>query len=272
MILRLAIVLSLASLCLAGCAAPSGDEGAASSEEALSALPTGHYAVTRAPSRGSYVSSITLSAGKKFELEYVRVRETTEPWVFNPWIPVPARKEEKISVKGTYFLYEAHGQRVSFEGADVGAPDIDVEIAIDGGRLSFSPIEGQAYTLERAAQPPADTSSFVASCKARFWEGTLRLDQNGRRRGTLRADKRLPGADNATPNVGSFAIAYTGSTGVEDYMGFEGKDSGNNEVSFALKKSVLENSRAGSSFSIGLSYSRDLAGYGVHQTLDCKVE
>lgn len=256
-----------------GCAAGPDDDSSettGASEDALTSLPTGHYALVRAPSRGSYVKSLTLAAGKRFEMDYVRVRETTEPWAWNPWVPVPVRKEETLSLRGTYFLYDADGkQRVSFDSEDRGFGQVDFTVTVASGRMTLQGFDGAPFALASRARPVDDTAPFVAACKAREWDATLRLDQSERRRGTLTVDRRSAGATGSTPLVGRFDIAYTGGTGVDDYMAFEGRDAGDNAVSFAIRKADI--GKTSGTFQVGLGYERDLTGYEVHHTLACTI-
>ncbi len=256
-----------------GCAAPADDDdGVASSEDALTALGSGHYVVERAPLRGSYVAALTIAPNRRFEMEYVRVRETTEPLWGNPFFPVPVRKEEKLSIHGAYQLYASDGQRLAFRSSDAGAERVDVGLEVRDGKLVFTSRSG-TYTLKPSAAAPSDDRAFVARCKARTWEGTIRLDRNARRRGTFTLDARLPGAsDSSTPKVGAtFAVAYTGDTGVEDAMGFEGEDRDANAIDFTLRRAIVEAARPGATFQTGFGYTRDLAGYAIHHSPTCTV-
>lgn len=260
----LALVLGLG---VPACAAPTDDAEAASSEDALTSLPTGHYQVDRKPLRGSYVKSLTLLAGKKYEMEFVRVRTSSSPWVW--WLS--SREETAFSIHGTYALYDTpEGQRASFSPTDVGAESVSVDVATAPGQLTFTSRDG-SYTLKSAPAPVDDTKPLVAACTSRHWEGTLRFEGAGLRRGSLRVDRRLAGASNGNPNVGTFPITFVRTTGVEDYMAFEGADTGGNQIEFAVKKSSLEGARGSATFEIGLGYQREYTSYFVHQTLSCTV-
>ena len=66
-LMRMNMKLISRSIAVVPSEAPPGDPAA--SESDLTSLPVGHYAIAREPSSGSYVSELTISAGKKVELK-----------------------------------------------------------------------------------------------------------------------------------------------------------------------------------------------------------
>lgn len=262
-LLAAALLLPLTSL---ACGAPTEDEAAAS-EDALTSLPAGSYALSRAPLHGAYLKSLTLGPGKSFEMEYVQVRETSEPWIFNPWTQVPTKKETALPVRGTYATFTSDGkQMVSFDSKDPGFDYVMFEVTVSGGALNLKSTMGDAFVLKPSTKPADATTALVASCKDGTMEATLTLDQAGRRRGSFVVTKKLQ-RDAGTPDPATFPVVYTGDTGVGDYMAFEGKDRSGNGVSFAMKKSWVD--RGAASFTIGLGYEKDLTGYEVHHSMTC---
>ena len=65
----------------------------------------------------------------------------------------------------------------------------------------------------------------MLTCTGRRWDATITLDQNQRRRGMMTITRRADG-DRSEPPSGSLTVAYSGDTGVDDYMRYEGVDSG----------------------------------------------
>jgi hypothetical protein len=216
-----------------------------------------------------------LRADRSFEMELVRVTRTTKPWVWNPWVPVPSREEEKLSLRGRYQLYEAHGARISLTPSDVGGERFDAAITVAPGRLTLTTREDVTFTLVAATAPaPADTTRpLVASCDGGgAWHANLRLDQAGRRRGTFVVDRRSPGVSNAIPKLGAFAMVYTGDTSVDDYMRFEGADARANEITFAIRRATLETARPGETFELGMTHKLTGFDSSWHLVVTCTLE
>lgn len=267
----------LSSLSLAGCAVEAGDGGAAeSSEQALTSLATGTFAIESKPLSGSYVARLTLSAGKKFEMEYVRRTTTSEPWVFNPWLSVPVTHEEAIVLRGTYFLYNGDPGKtmVSLDVTDGTESGLHYlfEVATAPGALKLTTIDHHTFELKATSAPSDATDKRVLHCDGYQITAVITLDEVQRRRGTI-AIKRKANADNLAPPNRTTTVVYTGGTGVDDYMAYEGHDSDGNGYEFALRESDLEKT-SGPTSNVGLGYSpNDIwsSGAAYHNSLTCTV-
>lgn len=272
--LALVALLSSSSLVLGGCAgetseAPPGDPAA--SESDLTSLPVGHYAIAREPSSGSYVSELTISAGKKVELEWVHVTTTSEPWFFNPWIRVPVSKKEKLVLTGSFSIFAGDpGETlISFDVTDRGVDHLiySLEKTTDG--IALQAIGGPRFEMKKAAASTRATDTRILDCKGRRWDAVITLDEAQRRRGTMKVTRRADAERNDPPN-GSFEVSYSGDTGVDDYMRYEGADRQGNGYDFALRKSDLEKT-SGPISQVGLGYTPDLSPGGWHNTLQCTI-
>ena len=265
-------LLSLSLLAPIGCAAPTdeGDGNSAQNEDDLTALPTGHFAIVRAPLSGSYISSLTLSAGKKVEIEYVRVTSSSTSLFGNPFFPIPTSKKEAFSLRGTYFTYKGDGNKTNI-AFDVGEPfgSLSYALTVNGGTLGLQGIGQPGFELKSGAAPTTPTDKRVLHCVDGSFEATIKLDEAQRRRGTITI-KRLAGADRMDPPNGSASFAYTGDTGVRDYQAFEGTDKQGNGYEFALSRSEIERT-SGKISNVGLSYSPEFAGYGIHHSMQCSI-
>ncbi len=138
----------------------------------------------------------------------------------------------------------------------------------EGGPSSRSDLS-DAFELRPTSAAPRATDARVIECKGRRFDATLTMDEAQRRRGTMKIVRHAE-ADASDPPNASFSIAYTGDTGVDDYMGYEGFDRQNNGYEFALKKSDMEKT-SGSIAEVGVGFTRDLASYAVHMPLSCTI-
>lgn len=265
------------------CSSPVDEEPSASSEDALTSLPsTGTFAIEDRPLSGSYVARLTLSAGKKFEIEYVRRTQSSEPWAWNPWLRVPTTHEETLVLRGTWFTFAGdHGStQASFDVTDGNGADehfiFEVASASSAG-IKLKTIDGTTFDLRASSSQGGGASSGGASikrvirCDGMQITAVITLDEAQRRRGTI-AIKRKPNADNNAPPNKTTTVVYTGDTGVADYMGYEGRDSAGNGYDFALKASDLEKT-SGPIANVGLGFSPNdwLAGGAYHNSLTCTI-
>jgi hypothetical protein len=275
---RVALGLLLLSL-TAGCAAnPSDDDGAASAAASeLTSVPTGTFAIEREPSDGSYISKLTLSSGKKFELEYVRVTTTYETSLFSPFIPLPTRHEEKVVSTGKYSVFagEPGETLISFdiEGTTTNDDHMIFSIKSTATTLTLAAIGEDAFTLEKTnGGAPEPTDARVLTCDDGSFTAVITLDEAQRRRGHMKITRKA-GADRMDPPNGDVPVVYTGNTGVDDYMAYEGRDSHGNTYSFALKASDLQKT-SGKTAEVGLGYGPDdilLGGGEIHHGLACTI-
>ena len=166
-------------LCLpVGCAANAADDDSSSSDDALTGVKLGRYAIDSAPSSGSYIESLTISANKKVELDYVRVREGSSPWVFNPWIPVPTRDEEKLTLTGTYVTFAGDpGQTlISFDVSDQGIDHLIYTLKMSGSAMTLKAIGESAFTLKPTTSAPSATDARVLTCTGGVYDAVITLD------------------------------------------------------------------------------------------------
>jgi hypothetical protein len=260
------------SLCLAlaaGCAAPTvSEDPTTASEQDLTGLRAGRYAVASAPLSGSYVESLVIGPGKKVELEYVRVR-TSPVSVWTPWFTT--RDEQRLSLQGTYttFAGKPGETLISFDVTDTGIDHLIYSLKVDGTSIELKAVGGSAFVLRPSNDAPATTDARVLTCTGRSFDAVITLDQAQRRRGTMTV-KRNAGADANDPPSISFTVAYTGDTGVDDYMAFVGTDAKSNDYEFALRKSDLAKT-SGPTAQVGVAFTRDMVSYGVHHTLACTI-
>jgi hypothetical protein len=101
--------------------------------------------------------------------------------------------------------------------------------------ITLTPSGSAAFTLKKTNAAPEPTDARVITCKGDAIDAVITLDQAQRRRGHI-AFKQHPNAGANLPS-GETPVVYTGSTGISDYMRFEGKDAQRNEYEFALRKS-----------------------------------
>jgi hypothetical protein len=259
----------------AGCAAEatSSPDDPVASESALTSVAVGRYVLAREPSAGNYITELTISAGKKVELEWVHVTTTTEPWFFNPWVRVPVTKKEKLALQGSYdvFAGDPGETLISFNVTDRGIDHLIYSLEKTPNGIALHAIGGQRFEMKQAAGGSTRaTETRILDCKGGRWDATITLDEAQRRRGTMKITRRADAQRNDPPNI-SFTVAYNGDTGVSDYMGYEGFDSQGNGYEFALRKSDLEKT-SGPISSVGLGYTPDLAPGGWHNSLTCTIK
>lgn len=273
---RAALALLLLSF-TAGCAVtPADDHSASASASDLTSVPTGSFAITDKPSDGSYVSTLTLSSGRTFELEYVSVTTTYETSIFSPFVPLPTRHEEKVVSTGKYevFAGEPGETLISFdiEGTTSSDDHRIFSIKATATTITLEEVGGQPFTLKKSSAAPAKTDARVLTCDGGKIGVVITLDEAQRRRGHMKVTRKA-GADRMDPPAGVVPVVYTGGTGVDDYMAYEGRDSQGNTYSFALKASDLEKT-SGKTAEVGLGYGPNdfLAGGGeIHHSLDCAI-
>lgn len=261
--------LSLSLAAPLGCAAATDDgpDDSAQSEDALTGLKAGHYAVARAPYSGSYISKLTISANKKVELEYVRVSAGySNPWM--PWLSTSTK--ETLSLRGTYMTFAGDpGQTlISFDVTDRRVDHLIYSFTSQGGSLVLKAIGGSEFTLKPSSADTTPTDARVLTCKGGRWDATITLDQNQRRNGKMKVTRHADADRTDPPNI-TLDVAYTGNTGVDDWMGYDGVDSKGNGYSFALRPRDVETVGA-AAFQIGLGYTPDMSPGGWHNTLQCK--
>lgn len=261
------------SAAAAGCAAPVDDDPVEQGSDALTSLPTGTFAIARKPSSGSYVARLTLQAGKKFEMEYVRRTTSTEPWVFNPWIPVPVTREEALVLRGTWFTFAGdHGSTlVSFDANDGDGGSYIFEVAARPGIVELRTTDDRTFELRASSAAPEPTDKRVIRCDGHTIEAVITLDEAQRRRGTLRIERKASATASSPPN-GTTTVVYTGRTGVDDYMAYEGRDGTGNGYDFALRESDLRKT-SGPIANVGLGYFPEsfIGGGGYHNSLTCTI-
>ncbi|MCW5833416.1 MAG: hypothetical protein KIS78_13520 [Labilithrix sp.] len=271
----LAVLLAFSALfAVSGCGAPNDEDDVAEAEAALTALPTGTFAIERKPPSGSYVARLTLKAGKKFEIEYVRRTTTSEPWVFNPWLRVPTTREEATVLRGTYFLFQGdRGQSISLDVTDGNDPGehFTFRVGAEPGVVVLSTFDDRSFVLKASSDAPAPTDTRVLRCEGRMITAVITLDEAQRRRGTL-AIERKPSAGASSPPDGATTVVYTGRTGVDDYMAYEGRDAEGNGYDFALRESDLRKT-SGPTANVGLGFSPVTwsGGGAYHSSLTCTI-
>jgi len=267
------LLLLVAALAASGCAPTAEDDSVAEGSDALTALPTGTFAIADLPLSGSYVARLTLQAGKKFEMEYVRRTSTTEPWVLNPWVPVPVTHEERLVLRGTWFTYAGdHGSTmVSFDVTDGDGGSYVFEVAKAPGALKLTTIDDRTFELRVSSAAPEPTDKRVIRCDALTIKAVITLDEAQRRRGTLRIERKAA-ATASSPPERTTPVVYTGGTGVDDYMSYEGHDSDGNGYEFALRESDLEKT-SGPIAEVGLGFFPEswIGGGGHHNSLTCTI-
>ena len=203
---KTALLVSVLRLVLGtACSSPVDEEPSASSEDALTSLPsTGTFAIADRPLSGSYVARLSLSAGKKFEIEYVRRTQSSEPWVWNPWLRVPTTHEETLVLRGTWFTFAGdHGStQASFDVTDGNGADehfiFEVASASSVG-IELKTIDGATFDLRASSSQGGGTGGGtsikrVIRCDGMQITAVITLDEAQRRRGTI-AIKRKPNAD-----------------------------------------------------------------------------
>ncbi|MBX3232703.1 MAG: hypothetical protein KIT84_43995 [Labilithrix sp.] len=266
------LLLTLAS----GCAATTEEEeGVEAAEAALVGVPAGTFAIERKPLSGSYVARLNLEAGNAFEIEYVSRRTVYETTIWSPWIPVPTTKEEAVVYRGKWrtFAGDPGETLITFDVTDGFSERFIFSIeASSESAITLKAIGRDAITLKKTSAAPAATDARILTCEARMFHATIALDQAQRRRGTLSVSPK-PGAGRGDPPKGDTTVVYTGNTGVEDYMRYEGRDSAGNTYSFALKKSDLERT-SGPISRVGLGFGPNdflAGGAEIHNTLTCTI-
>jgi len=267
---------------LAGCAGADekAAEEVAASEDALTSLPgSGTYAIRSKPSSGSYVNSLTLSANKKFEIEWVRRTTTMEPWVFNPFVLVPVTREEAVVLRGQWFTFEGFDNKpmVSFDitdGTDDGANyTFEMLTSSASDTIKLGTVDGRVFELKKSSSTtPAPTDKRVLTCDGMKIKAVITLDEAQRRRGKIKITRKA-GADHLSPPEKTTTVVYTGNTGVDDYMRYEGEDDAGNGYDFALKKSDLQKTE-GPTANVGLGYAPNdflAGGAAIHNSLSCTI-
>ena len=254
-----------------GGGADRDDESAAQSEAALTAVPRGHFAVDRAPSSGSYIADLTITAGKKFELSLVRRSTRQQSWMWNPWITVPVTDEESMLLRGTYFTYAGdHGATmISFDFSEGALEHVLYEYQVHGDTLRLKGTGDPAYDLERTEAAAPVTDDRVVSCKGRNWDATFTFADAERRRATMKTKRHAGATGNQPPNA-TTTVVYTGNTGVDDYMAFEGADTAGGRYELAFKRSDLAKT-SGALSQLGLGYSFPGSSYFMHNTFACTI-
>lgn len=249
-------------------------------EDALTALPSsGTFLLRSKPSSGSYVNSLTLSPNKKFEIEWVKRTTRMEPWVWNPFLLVPVTHEEAMVLRGKWFTFAGDGGKtmVSLDITDGNDPGdhfiFELNVGSSGETIKLGTVDDRTFELKKSSSTAPATDKRVIRCDGRQITATITLDEAQRRRGKL-AIKRKPNADPLSPPEKITTVVYTGDTGVDDYMGYEGRDDESNGYDFALKKSDLEKT-TGPIANVGLGYSPDdflAGGAAIHNSLTCTID
>ena len=265
---------TLVACSLCACAAPTdgAEDAATQGEDALTSVKTGHYAIKREPSSGTYIKRLTIAPGKKVELELVRVRTTSEPWAWNPWIRIPTTKREALALRGTFMTFEGEpGETlISFDVTDRAIDHLTFALEkTEAGALRLKAIGASPFELEPATPDATPTDARVLTCTGRRWDAVITLDENQRRRGSMKVTRHADAERNDPPSA-SFEIAYTGDTGVADYMRFEGLDRDGNGYDFALRRSELERT-SGPISQVGVGYTPEFSAGGWHNTLQCTI-
>jgi hypothetical protein len=201
----------------------------------------------------------------------VHVTTSSEPWFWNPFVRVPTTKKEALVLRGTYvtFAGDPGETLISFDVTDRAVDHLIFSLQSSPGSLRLQAIGSAAFELKAAAPDTTPTDKRVLRCAGRRWDAVITLDENQRRRGTMKVTRHTDAERSDPPNT-SFAIAYTGDTGVDDYMAFEGVDRGGNGYDFALRRSDLEHT-SGPISQVGLGYTPDLSPGGWHNTLACTI-
>ncbi len=266
-----ALFLSLAAPACSG--ASADDDGVTGeSEGALVAVHTGHFSIDSAPLSGSYVADLTLKAGKKFDMEYVRVVSTSEPWLWNPWIQVPSSKKESMLLSGSYMTFKGDpGETlISFDPTEGSVDHLIYKLeTVSGGGMRLTAIGESPFELVPSTAPPPASDKRTVSCTGSGWNATFTFTDPGRRRATMKV-KRTTGADASDPPSGSVTVVYDGDTGVDDYMGFSGADAKGGRYELAFRRSELDHT-SGATSELGLGYSKPDTDYFMHNTLDCTI-
>jgi len=267
-----AALLFLSIVAAAGCAAPADDDAVEQGEDALTSLPTGTFAIAQKPYSGSYVARLSLEPGKKFEMEYVRRTTSTEPWVFNPWIPVPVTHEERLVLRGTWFTFAGdHGATlVSFDASDGTGESYIFEVQTRPGIVELSTTDDRTFELRASSAAPEPTDARVIRCEGHAIKAVITLDEAQRRRGTLTIERKASATASSPPD-GTTTVVYTGRTGVADAMAYEGRDGAGNGYSFALRESEVART-SGRISNVGLGFSpRGFFGGEYHNSLTCTI-
>lgn len=268
--LSASVLIAVAAFGSVGCAAQTEEE-AGTSDDALTAVPTGHFKVKRAPTgEGEHISKLTTSSGKKFELELVQRRTTYERPIWNPFITLPSTTEEKFILRGKYFTFDSDGEtNISFDFTEGPFNHRTFAMTKTATGMKLKAIGDSEFELVASEPEEEATEARVLTCQGDEWKATITLDQAGRRRGTMKTT-RARGADENTPPTSTFSIVFAGNTGVEDYQSFEGMDTKGNGYSFALKPSELEKT-SGPISHVGVGFTKKYASYAWHLGLDCTI-
>lgn len=269
----LSLALVVSSLGSVACSSPANEESVTGEAEgALVAVHTGHFAVDSAPLSGSYIAELTLKAGKKFDMEYVRVTSTSEPWLWNPWIQVPSSKKESMLLSGSYMTFKGDpGETlISFDPSEGSVDHLIYKLeSVSGGGMRLTAIGESPFELVPGSAAPPASDTRVVRCTGHGWNATFTFDDPGRRRGTMKV-KRTAGADASDPPSGSVTVVYDGDTGVDDYMGFQGADAKGGRYELAFRRSELDHT-SGPTSEVGLGYSKPDTDYFMHNTLTCSI-
>jgi hypothetical protein len=267
------VLFGLLATAHAGCAAPIDldDAEVARSEDELVSVPAGHYAIVSAPASSSHVSSATFGPGRSFELTFVRVVQTTEPWIWNPFVQVPVTKKTELALRGAYRTYRSSDGSVmiSFDFEEGTMSHLVFELTLSPGALRLGAVGQRPYELRAARPGTAEGEGRVLRCQGHRFDARIVLAEAQRRRGTLSVT-RNDRAGRTDPPDGQVEVVYTGDTGVRDYMAFVGRDGQGGSYDFALRRSDLQR-RSGSVSNVGLGYQPPLAGGAFHNTLTCSI-
>jgi len=187
-----------------------------------------------------------------------------------PFIRVPTSKKEALVLRGTYLTFAGdRGETLlSFDVTDRSTDHLiySLEITLTGA-MRLEAIGGSAFELKSGAPDTTPTDKRVLRCTGRRWDAVITLDENQRRRGTMKVARHSDAERSDPPNT-SFTVAYTGVTGVTDYMGFDGVDRSGNGYDFPLRRSGLEKT-SGPISQVGVGYTPDLSPGGWPNTLRC---
>jgi hypothetical protein len=216
-----------------GCTADAGSSGEdGASEEALTEVSTGTYVVDDAPYRTYYLERLTLSAGKKFEADYVSERGA------------------RTTIAGTYRLYPARANNPNSPVAsdkpsimlasDTGpAPVFEIDQLPGGGLRLYHSARQETFTMKKDPSfQPAPTVTKTLVCTSSTVDARVILDKAQNRRGTLEVTRKS-GATYADPRSGKMGISIILDEWTQDWIHFEGSHD-SQDFYFGIKKDDFE--------------------------------
>jgi hypothetical protein len=253
-------LLTLLAVALGGCTGSAEEEKSGTSDDALTGLGTGTFVVEKKPTGSAYLERLTLSAGKKFEADYVSGRGG------------------KTTIGGSYTIFPARANNpdspvasdkpwIALESDTGPAPNFELDIAPDGGLRLYSSARQQSFTMKKdAAYVPPPTTTKTLNCTGPTIEAKLTLDRAQNRRGTLQI-KRKSGATDRDPRAATMGSSIRLDDYPRDWLSYESSNDGQ-DFYFGIPKAELE--RGTGPAQVNLQWAEFGQQFGI--AVDCTFE